>query len=227
MTRLIHRFWGGRPMPEEFASYGQTWRRLNPDWVVHDWTYEQLPDLRCAAVVDDLFSRASDPLSEALWVQVADVVGYELLARYGGVYVNCDICPVRPLTALLNAVNNRAWVTREDDYWVTDAAIGAPGPREPFWEVVLACLPESYWAKRDAEMVVSTGPQFLTPLAYDAAEGGKLVILPAETFNPIHYLSVPEFNPKPLSYSISALPENTIGVHQWAHRRTMRPNVVT
>lgn len=216
--KVIHRFWAGREMPQEYVEYGRQWRHLNPDWDVRLWDMNDLrifPHLE--PIFTDLAVRDQGNQSIEYFVQVADVMGYAIIERHGGVYVNCDIQPVRPLSEL--AIPDRAWASYEnnEDGRIVNAAIGSPIKHDPFWWSLLRGLPERYFANPTAEMVETTGPAYLT----DFARGrNDLHVFPTHTFNPVHWKQIaPGGDASGFEY-----PEGTIGVHHWGHKKDGRTN---
>jgi mannosyltransferase OCH1-like enzyme len=224
--RVIHRLWMGPvAMPDKYVRYGDRWRELNPDWILHDWTKDTLPPLMNQDVFDFIGEPQGDehlhPISVA--TQQADVAGYELVYRYGGLYVNCDIEPVRPLSNLLPLVGECAYAGYEDDNFIVNAAIGGPAGHM-FWLAVLQELPNRFWANPRGPMNEVTGPHLLTAV-YNMG-WPDFVALPREVFNPIHFHEVPLGGDAEGTFHVDALPEITIGVHHWGHRLTGRPNRV-
>jgi mannosyltransferase OCH1-like enzyme len=223
----IHRLWlGPEDMPLKYEWYADEWQRLNPDCEVHDWSESNLPPLLNQEVYDDIgtpdWGQSLHPISVA--VQRADVVGYELVLKYGGIYVNCDIQPVRPLAPLLELVGDNAWACREDEEFVVNAAIGGPAGH-PFWQEVVDRLSERYWRYRRGPMNEVTGPHLLTAVWKSWKQPG-FVVLPQETFNPVPALAIPMFGDAEGLFQVESLPSTTIGVHHWGHRLTGRPNSV-
>lgn len=230
--RLIHRLWlGPLPMPERFKDFGARWRELNPGWQLREWSWHNLPcywdGVPSAAanqdVTDDLLARATRPSPE-LAAQLADVLSYHFLLDRGGIYVNCDICPVRPLSVLPHECWTRPWASMEDQTLVSNAVMaGQPGDR--FWEQLLEELPRRYFRNPRAPMYDSTGPHLLTEM-WQRSRGTpyELLVLPRETFNPIHLSEVPERG-VPI-WAFDSLPATTVAVHTWDHRRTGRKNLV-
>lgn len=82
VPRIIHQIWvGPDPLPDEFASYIETWRHHHPKWTHRLWTEENLPtDLRHPEALE----RIRHPAERA------DILRLELLWRQGGVYVDAD-----------------------------------------------------------------------------------------------------------------------------------------
>lgn len=216
----IHRFWAGRPMPEAYEAFGREWERLNPGWDVQMFTEDDL--LRFPAlgsVFDSMYERDDDRRGIELFVQLADVMGYAIVEAFGGVYVNCDIEPVRPLTML--PLPDTAWASYENhvDGRIVNAAIGAPLPHHPFWRDLLSGLPRRYFSNPTAEMVETTGPAYLTDFARTRQD---LHVFAVEAFNPTHWSQIP-FGGDASGFSY---PENTIGVHHWGHKKDHRSNVI-
>lgn len=233
--RTIHRFWGGKPMPERYREYGRKWMAMNPGWDVVDWDLPMLVksfDPVSAPVIRHLMTRDPGRVSEEFWVQLADVVGYELLYQYGGVYLNCDIEPVRALECLGDAVLMHVWASYENrvDGRIVNAAMGSPWPRHPFYAKLLLEATRRYLADPHAEMVQTTGPAMLTDMVAEwnvhsavHPPGGRVVVLPVEAFNPVHWRDVPQGGWVRLEGTFT---DATIGVHHWGHRLTGRSNTV-
>lgn len=209
-------------MPEEYRAYGDAWMRLNLDTQVIDWTLEDIladvPDA-LRAVLDDIIRRDDGRNGIEMYVQIADVAGYFLVHTYGGIYVNCDMQPVR---ALPDPMPDVAWASLENDTEqdVVNAAIGAPGPRNVFWAWLLDALPSRYFANPTGEMTRTTGPGLLTDMARTHPE--MIHIFPRNTFNPIHWsLVAPGGDASGFDY-----PPETIAVHHWGHKKDLRSNHV-
>ena len=223
-TRYIHRFWAGpKPMPQEYRDYGEAWRDLNPEWSLFDWDIQLLKEFSdLHPVFNDLIRRDAGRQGIELYVQLADVIGYALVREFGGVYVNCDMQPVRPLPEL----PNKAWASYENtsDWRIVNAAIGAPHPWDPFWVSLLEALPGRYFANPTAEMVETTGPALLTDHAHLHAD--QIHIFPVETFNPVHWKQVETGGDASGWVNSHNYPEGTIAVHHWGHKKDQRTNVV-
>lgn len=226
-ARYIHRFWAGKAMPEIYSRFADIWLDLNPGWRIIDWDEAStvdlglFPDLQ--PVIDDLYRRDGGRRGIELFVQLADVIGYALVREYGGVYVNCDIQPVQPLPEL----PDKAWASYEnnEDGRIVNAAIGARGPRDPFWESLLEALPGRYFANPTAEMVETTGPALLTDHA--RAHPDQIHVYPVETFNPVHWKQIqPGGDASWWADGINWIGTPTIGVHHWGHKKDGRTNVV-
>ncbi len=99
IPRLLHRIWFGGPMPDEFVKYGVKWRALHPEWTIVDWPGEQaLPELSWVYDFAEQFAPGDHLRFQA------DVLRLAILWTYGGVYVDTDVEPLRPIDELLEGV---------------------------------------------------------------------------------------------------------------------------
>jgi mannosyltransferase OCH1-like enzyme len=121
---LFHQIWvGPKPFPVEFAAFQETWRRHHPDWELRFWTEENLPtDLRNPAC----YERDRVPAERS------DLIRLEVLARFGGVYVDTDFECLRPLGELLHDVSFFT-ASLKDDIRVNNAIFGSE-PGHPLLE---------------------------------------------------------------------------------------------
>lgn len=227
MKKVIHRIWlGPNPMPENYQEFGRKWAELNPDWQVLDWNESSLQELDMinSHVLEHLATPGPGQTIHpvALATQQADVIDYELIYRFGGLYVNTDIEPVRPLSVLFEnhpALHEKAGAGFEIDEWVVNAAMWAPEPEMPFWGRVIQALPERYFRAPDDYMSNTTGPHLLTQVWRERYD--ELYVWDKDVFNPIYFPQV-ELG-KDAEYRFEELPAQTIGVHHWGHRKNMRP----
>jgi mannosyltransferase OCH1-like enzyme len=93
-------------------------------------------------------------------IQRADAVRYFLLYHYGGIYLDLDLAPYRPLTPLLQ-YPSFACLTMPTG--ISNDALGSV-PRHPFYKLVIDSL-EAYdrnWLVRYITIMYSTGPLFLS-----------------------------------------------------------------
>lgn len=228
MIQTIHRFWGGpEPIPDNYREFGEQWEALNPGWKHILWTEETI--LQDGIINKDVWDDLAIPaqgfgLDEiALATQRADVIGYEIVYKHGGLYVNTDIQPVRPIQHLINEypqIQESAAAPMEDEDWVVNAALWAPQPHMMFWQYCVQYLPERYYSyPKTAFMNERTGPHLLTH-AWRVLPPGLLVTLDKNTFNPIHWSQV--MYGQDAEFNKDDLPHNTIAVHHWGHRKNQR-----
>lgn len=96
IPRVIHRIWiaGSPPAPPVMIRNGRLWRDLNPGWEVRTWSGPEELRLRNEC----LYKRA--PRADGFRFR-ADLLRLEILEQVGGLYVDMDVEPLRPVEELL------------------------------------------------------------------------------------------------------------------------------
>ena len=86
IPKIIHQIWIGdkSKQPTELMK---TWESMNPTWEYKLWTEENIPELFNKNQYDKMRQYCGK----------ADIVRYELLYRYGGVYIDADSECINPL----------------------------------------------------------------------------------------------------------------------------------
>lgn len=145
-------------MPDHLRDYIASWTRVHPGWEHRLWTDDDLGWLQNQNLYD--FAEA---ITRSHGQFRADVARYEILHRYGGVWVDTDFEALQPIDELLSDVDCfAAWET--DDAWVGNAILGSV-PGHPFLAELIEGLPANVKAHRHARPTVLSGPQYLTPIA--------------------------------------------------------------
>lgn len=103
--------------PQRFphTAYLKAWRRLHPSWEVTLWTPETLTDLATQPIVDQIPHIAGK----------VNLIRLELLARHGGVYVDADTEPLRPLDELPVPAWADSWAMTTRNGWVQNAVMAS------------------------------------------------------------------------------------------------------
>jgi hypothetical protein len=230
---MIHRFWGGPPMPERYRDFGEDWAAMN-DCNVHDWTMVELIALLrekgsqgVLAALDTLARMDRGRGTPEFFTWAADIAGYAILAFRGGVYVNCDIQPLQPLSMLGPGWDRSDWASYENetDWRVVNAAIGA-APNSQFWPLMLGRAVQGFMRHPDLEMVETTGPAALTNFVREwnmAGDRRPFVVHPVKAFNPVHWSEIEQGSDARARVQ-EAIMGGSIGLHHWGHRKTGRQN---
>lgn len=224
-AKIIHRFWDGpTPIPDRYVHYGHQWLKLNPEWRTMMWdvkSVEQWITLRNLEVWNHVKETGGSPssivgLDTARYTQLADIAAYEIIYDFGGVYVNCDMEPVRPLSDLPLDVLAAATASQETGRWVNNGFLSGPA-KDPFWRIILEALPGNYWNNPEAQMNVTTGPGLLTPV-YEAYPH-MLRVLDKKYFNYTELDYIPHGS---IEMSIEqrneAIEAGAVVLHHWQHR---------
>lgn len=211
IPRIIHQYWTGDPCPEQYLEFHRRWARMHsPEWAVVLWTDASLPELAYAPLAAEADRWV--PLRNVNQFK-SDLVRYELLERFGGVWIDMDFEPLKPIEDWgIDWESGRPFATwEEQDRWVANAILGAR-PQDPFILEIQRCLPQSIQDHAGQRPAVSTGPQFLTKL-YRQFHPKPLQVLPQARFYPYSYrdLGTPR--------SLGPWGADVVAVHHWNNQR--------
>lgn len=200
IPKVIHRLWLGGPEPEWTRPFRATWDR--PGWKVVDWDerrLEQMPPL----VNQDVFDRAEKIAPDHVGQLRSDVLRYEILWRYGGVYVDTDLECLKPLDPLLDVACFAGWEVQ--DRWVGNTILGAV-PEHPFIGKLIGGLR----GVKPGRPNRITGPHHVTR-THRATPG--LTVYPQGHFYPYGWDEIRENGPG------GDWPDDAFTVHHWANQR--------
>lgn len=160
IPRRMHQVWFGGPVPDQFAEWRERWIDMHPDWDHYLWTDDGMPALFNSALFD-----AADAIAGRYAGQFrSDIARYEILKSHGGVYVDMDCEPRKPLDPLLDPTVRCFLGWEVPGKWLNNAVMGAE-QGSPFLCALIRALPANVEANRGARPNVMTGPQFVTPIA--------------------------------------------------------------
>lgn len=202
IPKVIHRIWlGPEEMPAEYQGFGDSWRRHHPDWEFRLWTDADLPPLSCP----DGFARCRN------FGEASDVLRYEILHQFGGVYVDTDVECLRPLDALIEDATAFAAYARPK---VIGSAIVGAVPGHP---AIARTLEVVCSGAGSGTQVHATGPLALTGVLESAED---VELFGRETFYPLDYWEIP----------FTDLGESELGdayaIHHWHATWQTRENLM-
>ena len=194
IPRVIHRVWVGRKRrPPEFEAYWDRWGELNPGWTRLTWDDWRLKHIALPPEFHQVRTLAGK----------ADVARYAILAREGGVYVDCDEEPLRPLDELPE--HRDAWACVESPGWIANGMMGC-APEHPAILDLLLELSGSVRQHGFQQPVHATGPGLLTR---EWLGRGDVTLFEPVTFYPVHWRDKATLGPP--------YPAESFGVQHWAH----------
>jgi mannosyltransferase OCH1-like enzyme len=229
IPKIMHHVWFGKPLCNEFKQLRQTWLDCHQHWIAILWTdrpendvdavvvhsFEELTALLqsgsaqrivvlCDALVFDNrvhFDNASN------YGERSDILKWEIVYRYGGVYIDTDFECYQSLEPLHYAFDFYTGLQPLDTGMVQlGAALYAAYPYHPLLE---RCVKDI--TPGQGPIVVRTGPIHFTHVCLRnlANIPGRNIVLPSDYFYPCGYeerLGDPSRWRKPISYA----------VHHWA-----------
>ncbi|GAX62520.1 mannosyltransferase OCH1 and related enzymes [Candidatus Scalindua japonica] len=92
IPKIIHHIWiGDRPLPQTYKNYMKSWRKYHPDWEFKIWRNKEV--LEHSFTDKKLKSLFSQKLTIG---EMVDILKYDILFTYGGLYVDCDCLCLKP-----------------------------------------------------------------------------------------------------------------------------------
>lgn len=193
IPQIIHQIWiGNRPIPSKLQEYQKTWREQHPDWEYKMWTNEEVKNYTFVnQELKFLFDQALT-LGERV-----DVLRYDILYQYGGIYADCDCICLKPLDVFVYCYDFFAgmfppmFATMETAVFLQNCMIGAK-PQHPVIKRLASLLVQNWdnnLEYKDDEFYTTIKRTFfgLTLAAIDEAgkDNNIDIVMPPPYFNPI------------------------------------------
>ena len=143
IPRVLHQIWLGKgEMPLNQRRWRRRFAEMNPHWEMRLWTDDNLPPI----LNRNAWAACGNVGGTPGWVMRSDILRLEILARFGGVYLDTDVKPVRSLDEMCPP-EVVAWAACEQLEIVSNAAMGFPTNHPAMWHAV-AMVEESFFERR-------------------------------------------------------------------------------
>lgn len=193
IPKRLMRIWLDEPVPERYDAFWKEFEQLNPGWELMTFTSSgalgwMRPHIR------ELLGRCRTHAGRS------DVVRYEALYRFGGVYVDCDVEPLRSFDDLVDA---KAFIGWEDERLMCPTVIGSE-PASAAITYLLGELPNWFNLFEGKPPNQQTGPYFVTKMwrwRDDVTSYGP------QAFYPVHWSEKRKLG--------QPYPEESYCVHHW------------
>lgn len=150
IPKIFHRVWlGNKPMPEEFVRYGKTWEKHNPDWKMILWTEETLPPM-----INEKYLKECNTYSE-----MSDIIRYEVLYRYGGIYIDTDFECLKPIEELIKDYD--VFASTEDNKHICGGFFGSTR-KHPLVKKMIDNIPPALERNKRQTSDLRIGPKYVT-----------------------------------------------------------------
>lgn len=205
IPKIIHQIWIGKQVPAEFKKFMDSWRAYHPDWQYRLWTQDDIAELNLRN--RDLIDQSRNP------GEISDLMRYEILYRYGGVYLDIDFECLRSLEPLHYLYDFYIGIQPLDSDLV-QLGIGIIGsiPGHPLLNACIERVKDGWNNKHlEQKATARTGPIHCTKVFYAAADKNGLcdIALPASYFYP---LGCKEYDIDIIRW----VQEGAFAVHHWA-----------
>jgi len=154
VPRIVHQiYWSfdGKTKLNDISEFRESVQKTEKYCIENDikhilWDYE-----KCNKLIDKY------PEQRDLWndfdkpIQKVDFIRYLILYDQGGIYLDCDVFPIRSMEQLfLEDIFLAQWAS--DDKNTPYNAIMGSIPKHPFWEDIFVHCKESFYEKREMEI---------------------------------------------------------------------------
>ncbi|HLJ31814.1 MAG TPA: glycosyltransferase [Candidatus Babeliales bacterium] len=215
IPKIIHQIWLGSKLPEEFIALQQSWieHHIGRDWMYKLWTDEDVANLQ-------LYNQAFYDATDNFGVK-SDILRWELLYNFGGVYIDMDFECLRALDQFHYTYDFYTALQPLDTLFVQlGAALVGAVPGHPILKHCIETIKED-WHLQGAPK--KTGPVHFTKSFCTCANmnGNKDIAFPAFYFYPLGCRGA-EFNKN------IWINQGSYAVHWWAKSwmpKTYRPSL--
>jgi mannosyltransferase OCH1-like enzyme len=195
IPKIIHQIWvGPNKIPEKSINFIEGIKKLHPDYEYRLWTDSDL--------TPENFSNLQYINSTPVYAQKADIMRYEILYKYGGIYLDIDFEILKCLTPLLT---HALVVCNEDSNtskYITNAFI-CSSVGNPNMKKCMDNIPSCPLGGK-VNVAIATGPWYLRKCI---TSDDNVRILDTRVMYPTHYTQK-GYRPKTFS-------DETYGMHHW------------
>jgi len=179
IPKIIHQVWIGPNKPPEFLG---SWKEMNPgfEWLL--WDIKAVKNF-LPLYNQHLFDEFASQRTQTGITGIVDLLRYEILYKYGGIYIDADVECLRPLEGeFLESSFFISYVLDQVEDILSTSVIGCV----PEHTIMNNIIEELYqYEKVEDTPNIFTGSCKLTKVI--EGSGVKVTKLPSYCFNPIHY----------------------------------------
>jgi mannosyltransferase OCH1-like enzyme len=202
IPKLFHHTWpSGGTLNNRFISYRAKFMDLHPGYKFMLWTCED----RKRYCLSEESSFLQSPESPMHWIVKSDIMRWEILYQYGGIYLDTDVECLKNFEGLLNCKSFAGY--SYPDGLVGNALVGTV-PGNPLFKAIALAVVENIIKNGPAESNGAPhevcGPSFVTKYLARVEK-----IYPREYFYPIYW----EDTKEPVN---SVTTFNSYSIHWWS-----------
>jgi mannosyltransferase OCH1-like enzyme len=200
IPKKIHQIWLGGELPDKYKSFIESWKTWNPDYEYRLWTDKDADSFG--------FERPDVYYGSNNMGTRSDYFSYEILRKYGGLYIDVDFECLKPFDDLLflKFFTSVAYDPKLEIYHGLMASV----PNHPILD---SCVRDivPYSGENGEKIMGSTGPYHLTKclLKNVNSETEGVVAFPVQFFYP--WPNYERFGKKPHLY----VQTESYAIHHW------------
>ncbi|CAF2890482.1 unnamed protein product [Rotaria sp. Silwood2] len=166
IPRVFHFIWlNNNSVPDATQQYIDLWKTFHPNWEILIWTHETIANRNLSLHNQKRFQNSVQSLRQA-----SDILRYEILYQYGGIYIDVDFEPLKNIEPLLHGVE--AFVAYESDYFICNGILGAI-PGHDLTQRLITGLETNLALFENGTVNQQTGPYYITRQVKDMQQEQK------------------------------------------------------
>lgn len=202
IPKIIHQIWLGSDLPKRYKEFAETWKQYHPDWEYKLW-------LDIDAREFPMENRQLFELTKNLGSK-SDILRYEILKKYGGLYIDTDFECLKSFNDLLY-LKFFAGLSYDKNPQLCNGLI-ATIPNHPIIAMCVHNLPINLPidGKKGSQIFNTTGPNYFTNQFKSMVDKNSIgiVVFPMDFFYSLPNNKIGN-DPKPF------ITENSYCVHYW------------
>jgi inositol phosphorylceramide mannosyltransferase catalytic subunit len=177
IPKIIHHIWLGSPMPELYKEFRRTWIDKHPGWKFMFWDDERIAKF-------GLINQAQYDAAHNFG-QKSDIARYEILYRFGGLYVDTDFVCLQSFDRFHKSLNFYSGIAYDSNVVMFNGLI-ASAPNHPILQDCIYRLSlRSRNPNRVYRIMEETGPYYFTRCVLNRmSECEGVVMFPCIYFYP-------------------------------------------
>ena len=162
IPKIIHLCWlSGDKYPENINRCIQSWKRIMPNYEIMLWDSERFKN-----EISNKF--AQEAYNVKKWAFVADYIRLFALKKYGGIYLDSDVCVYKPFDCFLqHGFFSCIEYFKPTNYVAIEAAVMGAKPNHPFIIQCLSLYDNISFIKQDGKYEETTITMRMANIAYE------------------------------------------------------------
>ncbi|MDB6082064.1 MAG: symbB [Chlamydiia bacterium] len=177
IPKLIHVVWLGKPLPRSCKSMIRSWQKFHPEWTIKIWTDYEVENFKLTN--KSAFNKATN------YGEKSDIWRYEILYRFGGLYVDTDFECISAFDHLHQSCEFYTGIGYGKAPELYNGLIGSI-PGHPILKLCIENIKNGLGDHNTQRIIKETGPQYFTQCFIALADKfqGQVVPLPVTYLYP-------------------------------------------
>lgn len=155
IPKVIHQIWLGSPVPDIYSDFIKSWKYYNPDWEYILWDDNKIKKF-------GLKNKVAYNLSPSYGIK-SDIARYEILYRFGGIYVDTDFECLKNFEPIIKGSNFFAGQSNGNKLNILNGIIGSHSGND-FFEEILEYIKKPLLSTDGMKVINYSGPGLFTEL---------------------------------------------------------------